>query len=92
MLFNMKFDFDGKKKVFEDGEAMTSPAPPAVASEGGNSQVQGQPGGVSAPYQTVFNTPGIGNPRPAGMCGNYGSGDRWDNLVIKSRKSKKMKG
>ncbi len=87
----MKFDFDGKKKVFEDGETAAPSAAPA-SSEGGSTQAQGQPGGVSAPYQTVFNTPGIGNPRPAGMCGNYGSGDRWDNLVIKSRKSKKMKG
>lgn len=86
----MKFDFDGKKKVFEDGESGATSVP--AAPDGGSAPAQEQSGGVSAPYQTVFNTPGIGNPRPAGMCGNYGSGDRWDNLVIKPRKTKKMKG
>ena len=48
-------------------------------------------GGVSAPYSTLYNVPGVGNPVPASMAGmtgaqqtsnlTKGSGDKWPALL-----------
>lgn len=64
------------------------------AENWGGGAIQGNPGamgGVFAPYQTLYNTVGIGNPVPAGrpaLTGadyadnaNIGSGDKWPSLL-----------
>lgn len=45
-------------------------------------------GGAYGPFQTLANTIGIGNPVPAGSDGLAGSGDKFDNVVVKPAKKK----
>ena len=74
-----RFNYDVKKNLREDEAA------PALAP-GGAYYASGS--GVSAPYQTPFNTVGIGNPVPAGTpnSNQAGSGDRFDNVFGMSKK------
>lgn len=48
----------------------------------------GTVGGVYGPFQTLNNTVGIGDPVPAGID-SAGSGDRFDNKVVKKISKKK---
>lgn len=79
-----KFDFDRyRKKLNEDGEAAPVSSGTGCCPGGAypaSTGPSGSVGGVYAPYQTLYNTVGIGNPIPAGRPGgSVGSGDRFDN-------------
>lgn len=76
-----------RKKLLEDGEAAVDSA---ASTETGNTF-----GGVTAPFQTPYNTIGVGNPVPP--HGNMpGSGDLIDEYIDKiknkhTRIKKKLK-
>lgn len=66
----------------EEGETACAP---------GGAYFNGGTGGVSAPFQTLGGTVGVGNPVPAGSpeSGELGSGDRFDDTSTSSIQTKK---
>lgn len=69
-----KFDFDNRKQLKED-EGGAAPCVPGGAYPSCN---------VTAPFQTVFNTVGIGNPV-------VGGSDRYDRIIGGKKIAKKKK-
>ena len=81
------FDFDKKySQILKEEETCV---PGGAYFNGPSSSI----GGVSAPYQTLTNTVGIGNPVPAGTpnTNNFGSGDKFDQIFGDNDKSKSKK-